>query len=94
MEKTVCLCWMALFNSLPNDGEVCHLSRGMKIIKSVQDDTEYYDIVDGLGELYGCDGEIYHIIESDECFVTLLSEDSECDDAYFTISQEELRLAL
>ena len=91
MEKTVCLCLMSLFDSLPNDGWRVRLTYDCWLEKSVQDETEYYDIwADGSG-LVGCDGEIYEVLEETPDYVKLLSHDA---DESFRLSRKEFECAI
>ena len=91
-ENRVCLCLMSLYDALVNDNEQCLLSSGNEIVKSVQGDTEYYDLVGAKG-LLGCDGEIYRVLERSENCVKLLSEDANDDECWFELSEKEYSLA-
>lgn len=89
MENTVCLCLMPLFNTLPNNNHRCRLSHNLWLVKTIQDETEYYDIITDDGDICGCDGECYKIINQTFEDVTLLSESSETENFQFTLSKQE-----
>ena len=92
MQKSVCLCLMSLFDSLPNDDWRVRLTYDLWLIKTVQEETEYYDIISDDGTLLGCDGEIYSILEESVDYVTLRSDDAEYDTDCFTLSKKEFEL--
>ena len=84
---------MSLFDSLPNDDWRVRLTYDLWLEKSVQEETDYYDIYDGAFGLVGCDGETYTILEEAPDYVTLLSDDAENENACFRLSRKEFELA-
>lgn len=90
MQKTVCLCLVSLFNSLKNDGWRIRLTYDLWLEKSMQDETEYYDLYSDSGLLVGCDGENYQILEETSNSIALLSEDA---DESFSLAKQEFNLA-
>ena len=90
MQKTVCLCLMSLFDSLKKDGLRVRLTYNLWLEKSMQDETEYYDLYSDRGLLVGCDGEKYQILEETANSIALLSNDA---DESFSLTKQEFYLA-